>query len=111
MEILFKFSAKVLLNALILFTVSTYIPGFIFTYTPPSIIGAALLLTLLNLVVRPFVKIITIPLIWITFGLFTIIINIAILWLFDMLLPNLEIQTFMALFLVSTIIAIANSLR
>lgn len=110
MGILLRFSAKVFLNFLILFAASAYVPGFIFTYTFPSIVGAALLLTLLNLIVRPFVKIITFPLIWITFGFFNIVINIAILWLYDTLLPGLEIQTFFALFWISAIIAIVNSL-
>lgn len=110
MNMVFKFSAKILLNSLILFFTPAYIPGFVITYNPPSIVGAAILLTLLNLIVRPFLKIITTPLIWITFGLFTIVINIAILWMLDIVLEGLEIQTFSALFWVSTIIAIINSL-
>ena len=110
MGILFKFTIRILINAAILLVAKTYFSGFVLGGDNTTLVIAAFLLTLLNFVVKPLLKIITIPFVWITFGLFNIVINITILFMLDALLQNLSIQNIWTYLLISTIIAIANSL-
>jgi putative membrane protein len=42
---------------------------------------AGAVLGLLNSLVRPVVRLLTLPLVWLTLGLFTIVINVGMLWL------------------------------
>ncbi|KKU85128.1 MAG: hypothetical protein UY15_C0041G0002 [Parcubacteria group bacterium GW2011_GWA2_47_9] len=67
-----------------------------------------MLLALLYTVIRPFLRLITAPLVWVTFGLFNIAINMALLWGADLALAELEIENITTLFYVSLIIAIVN---
>ena len=68
----------------------------------------AIVLTLLNIFIKPVIRIITAPLRWLTLGLFNIIINIAILWLADQILPSITIHDYITLFLTSLIVSFAN---
>ena len=47
----------------------------------PSVIVLGLIMGLLNAVVRPILKLLTCPLILLTLGLFTLVINIFLFWL------------------------------
>ena len=67
-----------------------------------------MLLALLYTVIRPFLRLITAPLVWVTFGLFNIAINMALLWGADRALPELAIDNITTLFYVSIIIAVVN---
>lgn len=71
---------KLLLIALTLLLVSEYIPGITITGIYPAII-AAIILGILNAIVRPILIILTLPITILTLGLFIIIIN-ATLFLF-----------------------------
>jgi len=57
---------------------------------------AALVLGLANAVVRPLVFILTLPVNIITLGLFTFIINAAMIWLAASVVPGFEIANFVA---------------
>ena len=47
----------------------------------PAILGLALVFGVVNALVRPLVKLLTCPLILLTLGLFTLIINMGLFWL------------------------------
>ncbi len=49
--------------------------------TLPAILGLALVFGLVNALIRPVLKLLTCPLIFVTLGLFTIVINAFLLWL------------------------------
>lgn len=85
-----------------------FFPGFILASGWDVLIIGALVLATLNIFVRPVLKIITTPLIWITLGLFNLVINMLILWMTDQILLQLTITDLKTLFLVSIITAIAN---
>lgn len=61
-----------------------------------------------NIVVKPFLKTITLPLRLITFGLFSFIINILMVWLIDAIFPELAITGFIALFWTTVIVWLAS---
>lgn len=72
------------------------------------LILAGLILGLINFFIKPIVKIITLPLRILTFGLFGLIINIGIVWIVTIVFPELKISGVLSLFLTSIIIWALN---
>ena len=68
------------------------------------------LLWLGNSILRPILKILTFPVIIITFGLFNVALNILIIWGVDILVPQLQIAGFWDLLLATVIISLVSSL-
>lgn len=108
MGFLTKLIAKILLNGGALYVARIYVPGFLLAEGSYTLAFGGLVLALLNIFVRPLLRFIASPLVWITFGLFNIVIHVAILWIADTLLTQLTITSFSALFWAAIIIAIAN---
>lgn len=108
LKLLSKFLGKVLANAIGLFTASYFLQGVILTEGWKGLAIAAIALAILHTVLRPILKIITAPLILITFGLFTIIINIAILWVADHYLAQIAFTDLYSLAVTAIIITVAN---
>lgn len=68
----------------------------------------ALILTGLNLLIKPVLKLILSPIIILTLGLGLIIVNMAVLYVLDILSSALTIETIAALFYSSLIIGFVN---
>jgi len=111
---------KILVNSIItLFILAYFLPNVSFSNWL-AMIMAGLVLTLVNLIVRPIIKLLTLPLNIITFGLFSIVVNVFLIWLVIYLVPGFEIQTmvlagmqlgsFGTLLIVSFVIGIIQSL-
>ena len=66
------------------------------------LIGSAL--GLINFFIKPVLKMITLPLRILTFGLFSLVINMVMVWTVDILFPELVIQGIVPLFWLSIII-------
>lgn len=78
-----KFLIRLLINAVALYAAVALVPG-IFPLpgtTWVSYLGLALIFGLLNALVRPLLKFLTCPLIILTLGLFTLVINTLLFWL------------------------------
>jgi len=103
-----KFIIKVLLNGLGLYLANSYIPGFTMEGGAKTLLISAVLLALLYTLIRPLIRLLSAPLVWITFGLFNIAINIALLWTADVLLAEISFDSIKTLFYISFIIAVAN---
>ncbi len=113
---------KIVANAAALWLLQKFISGFSITphafpvlnaihgFSPfwQTLIVGGMVLTLLNTILRPVLTIISLPLTIITFGLWHIVINMAILGLANWLLPELAISGFVSLFLGSLLISIVN---
>ncbi len=84
------------------------VPGFVVAGSVLQYILGGAILAVLNMTVRPFLKLISFPLILLTLGLFTVVINMLVLWLFDYLVTFVTIQSLMALVLATIIISIVN---
>ena len=65
---------------------------------------AGAVLGLINFFIKPIVKIITFPLRLLTFGLFGLVINMAMVWIVDIIFPELVIANLWAIFWTSLII-------
>lgn len=61
-------------------------------------------LGLMNMIVKPILKAITLPLRIITFGLFSFAINVLMVWLTDVIFPELAIQNIISLLWATVIV-------
>jgi putative membrane protein len=97
---------RVLINALVFFIAAQILP--IKVSSPWHFLWAGLILALVNLMIRPLLIILTIPLNLITLGLFTLIVNTWMIMITGGLLPGFQIPGFGAAFLVSILVSCAN---
>lgn len=72
--------STILANALALFVVSRILEGMQFSGGILTYVLVALVLSLLNLILKPVLKLLTFPLVFLTGGLFLIVINALILY-------------------------------
>lgn len=111
MSFLLRFAFKIGINLLALYIAASYVPGFHVASTGPrDLVVAGVVLALVNLILRPVLRLISFPFLIITFGLFNIIINIVLLWIGDALSPAITIDSTTALIIASFIIGIANAI-
>ena len=96
-----------LLNALTLMIVAHLVPGFVVRGSLAALV-AALVIALINVTLGAFLKLITLPVSVITFGLFLLVINALMLKLAAALVPGFEIRGFLPALLGAVIIAVLN---
>jgi len=77
--------------------------GFQFTAWWQILILIGSILGLINFFLRPILNVITLPLRILTLGLFGLVINMAIIWIIDVLFPELTIAGFIPLFWVAVL--------
>ena len=109
MKFLLKFAVKTILNAGVLYLLNIYLGGFTVHGDYVSLLIGGAVLAFISMVIRPVVRLITAPIVWLTLGLFNLVINAGLLFLADQFLPQLEIHGFETLFIASIIIALVNS--
>ena len=97
-----------LANILGLYLAHLWVAGFTVSGDWKGYVVAGLVLGILNLIVRPILKIISFPLIVISLGLFLIVINAIILWLAAQLTNYIVIENLIALLWATLIIAAVN---
>ena len=76
-----KFVFRWAINAAALYAAIWVVPGIEYGGKWMGILWLALIIGLLNALVRPLLKFLTCPLIILTLGLFTLVINTGMLWL------------------------------
>ncbi len=76
-----KFILRWAINAVAIFLAIRFVPGIHLQSGWVSVIWLALIFGLVNAFVRPLLKLLTCPLIILTLGLFTLLINTFLLWL------------------------------
>lgn len=81
-----KFVIRLLVTGATIFAVSYYIPALIHVPDFQTALVAALILAIVNALVRPVIVFISIPLTILTVGLFTLVINAIMLFLVSYLL-------------------------
>lgn len=96
-----------LINTLGLFLVVTLVPGFHYR-SIVSLAIAALVLGLLNAVVKPILRFLTMPLTIITLGLFLIILNAIVLELAAWLSPGFRVDNFIAAIFGAIVLSIVS---
>ena len=69
-----------------------FITGVDFSNDWETLLLAGLTLGLANFFVKPILKIITVPIRFLTFGLFGLLINVGMVWAVDFIFPEFTIQ-------------------
>ena len=87
------FLLRVAIVALGLWLATMILPGLYFE-SAGYLLGAALLLGIVNAIVRPIAVILTLPLTLLTLGLFLLVVNAAMLGLVAALLAGFQISSF-----------------
>lgn len=80
-------------NLIALILAGNLIIGFVITSNFNNLLIAAAVFTLINLYIRPLVKMILSPVILLTLGLFTLVINAGMLYLLDILSTNVIVES------------------
>ena len=102
------FVIRILGNSLALYVAYYFVPGFIISGGWKEYLLAGALLGLLNLVVKPVLKMISMPIIILTLGLFTLVINGLLLWTVDYIFDFVAIKDITALLYAVVVITIVN---
>lgn len=76
-----KFILRLLINAIALYLAVLIIPGISLGTDMVSLLWLALIFGIINALFRPLLKLLTCPLIILTLGLFTLVINTFLFWL------------------------------
>ena len=76
-----SFFARLIINAVALWVAIRLVPGIVYEGDVVGILGLALIFGIVNAIIRPLISLLTCPLIVLTLGLFTLVINGIMLWL------------------------------
>jgi len=87
-----RFIIQIVINALAILIAAYLVPGIVFEGSVWKLLLAGLILGIANAWIKPLLNLIALPLVVVTFGLFTVVINIAILSFVAFLIPELSIQ-------------------
>jgi putative membrane protein len=85
------------------------IPGMVVTGWGPALL-AALVLAVLNVLVKPLLFVITLPFTLLTLGLFLLVLNGIVLWLVSLCVPGFVFRTFGAAFLAALVLSVVGVL-
>lgn len=105
-----NFLLRIAANSLGLYVAAWLVPGFSVNGGWKEYILAGLVLALLNMLVKPILKLISLPLIVVTLGLFSVVINMAILWTVASFFSFIVIGSLTALFLATFVLSLVNVL-
>ncbi len=103
-----KLLVQVLLNGVALLVAANIVPGIHWQGGLFYLFVAGLVFGLINLIVKPLVTILSLPLILVTLGLFFLVVNALMLYLADILLSGLTVDGFGAAFVGGIVIALFN---
>ncbi|MFA5098841.1 MAG: phage holin family protein [Candidatus Paceibacterota bacterium] len=95
-------------NVVALMAAAHFINGFTIEPGLNNLLLAAVVLTFINAIIRPIIKLIFTPIIFLTFGLGVLVVNTLMLYLLDKLLPSITITGILPLFYATLIISVVN---
>ena len=87
-----RFLLRLLINAAALWVAVKIVPGITYEGGWGPFLGVALVFGLVNAFIRPVVKLLTLPILFLTLGLFALVINGLMLWLTSSFATALGLQ-------------------
>jgi putative membrane protein len=102
-----KFAIKSLANMLGIYIASLLFPALLIS-SPVAVFWAGLALGVINLLIRPLLLLISLPINFVTLGLFTLVINAWLVMLATHLVSGVYIPSFLLAFATAFIIFISN---
>ncbi len=104
-----KFITALLVNVISLWVID-YLMSSIYIATPNALFAIAFVLMILNVTLKPLMKLIFLPVTFLSFGLFSLIINaVVVLATAFSFAPGSYIMGFPSTFIASVLLLIANS--
>lgn len=84
------------------------VPGIMATGGWETILLVAVVWSVITMVIRPVLTILTLPITIITFGLFSLILNALLFWLMTYIVPGFEVAGFLPAFLGALVLSILS---
>lgn len=103
-----SFLLHIVANAVAILASAWLVPNVFYEYQFISLIKIAAMLAAANVMLKPILKMVFSPLILITLGFFTLIINIFLIWLVNYFAPELSIIGLKAYFLTMIVMSFFN---
>jgi len=104
-----RFVIRVLINAAALWVADQLLDGITLSGSIWAILLVALVFGLINAVLKPILKLLSLPVLILTLGLFAFVINAALLGLTAALMDNLTVDGFWSAVLGGLIIAVVSA--
>lgn len=101
------FLARTLITAFAFWCADMLIEGISFT-GPFNLVLAAIVFGIVNALIRPVLLLLSLPLTIITLGLFTLVVNAAMVGLTALLMPGMRVDGFWAAFFSAIIVAVVS---
>ena len=105
-----RFIVNILITAVIVFVLSKLLSPHVNINDMATAIIFALVLAVLNFVVKPLITILTLPLTIVTLGLFLLVINVIIIMLADYFVSGIRIESFLWAFIFGLLLSIVSTL-
>jgi putative membrane protein len=105
---LMRFLARWAANAVALYAAAALLTDITYCDSGWTLIVAAAVFTLVNMWLRPVVRLLSLPLIILTLGLFLFVVNVLMLYVTDWIVPDFEIETLGAGILGAIIVSLVN---
>ena len=104
---------RIFVTAILVLVIDYFMEGVGFNVTGVDMVVKPIMLAgvlgLLNFFVKPVLSILAMPITFMTLGLFSLVINLIILWLATVLVPQFMIHTIIAGLLFSIILSVSQS--
>ena len=102
------FVIRIFGTSLALYAANWFVAGFVFTGGIKEYAIAGVALGLLNMMVKPVLKLVSMPVIILTLGLFTLVINALLLWTVDYIFDFIAIQDIYTLAWATIVVSLVN---
>lgn len=110
MSLLGKLILLILINGLSLYTCAYFLPAFIMPTGLEQIVVITLLFTGLNLIVKPILKIVLAPIIWLTLGLGAFVINAGLIYSLTQISNGIIIKDLSTLLWATLVVSLVNTI-
>ncbi|QHL86220.1 phage holin family protein [Nibribacter ruber] len=104
-----SFIIKIILTGIAALVLAKFIPGIVIDGVLTALI-LALVLAILNAVVKPILVFLTIPITFMTLGLFLLVINVIILYLADYLVDGFNLESILGAIIFSLAMSVITTI-
>jgi putative membrane protein len=105
---LIKILSRIIINAIAVYAAVQLVEGIDLVINFYNLVIAGLLLGIINTFIKPIVTLLSLPFVLLTFGLFTVIINVGLLFLMAYLVPTFGVANFWSGLMGVIIISLVN---
>lgn len=103
-----KLIGSLIINIVALLVTAYLIPGFVVANLTAAAV-AAVVIGIINTFIKPILQLITLPITFMTLGIFSIVLNILLLWAAAYITPGFEINGIVTAILGSIVLSLTSS--